>query len=225
MPEDRSPSLDDRQIRDAVERGLGEISASADTEVVDRLVGLVILLAQWAPRMNLTGHHDPMAIVSRLVLDAAALAGRLPELRAARSLADLGSGAGFPGLPIAILSPWLSVYLVESREKRHHFQRAARRQLGLEGVVPIHGRSDAVEIRACDVVIAQAMTQPAEAIRAMLPWARPGGLLVLPASEGSEPPQLDPGSLPIALPLERRDYRVPIAGLSRSLWVARVANP
>lgn len=224
MSEDRSPSFDDRQIRDAVERGLAEISRAADAEAVDRLVRLVLLLAHWAPRMNLTGHLDPLAIVSRLVLDAAALAATLPEIQTAKALADLGSGAGFPGLPLAILNPGINVYLVESREKRHHFQRAARRELGLERVEPVHGRSDAVEIRSCDIVIAQAMTQPTEAIRAMLPWARPGGVLVLPASEGSEPPQLDPDTTPIAFPLERRSYRVPITGLHRWLWVARVAS-
>jgi 16S rRNA (guanine527-N7)-methyltransferase len=171
--------------------------------------------------MNLTGHRDPLEITSRLVLDAAALVGSLPELKGASDVADLGSGAGFPGLPIAILCPHLRVFLVESRQKRHHFQREARRHLGLEKVTPILGRSDEVEVRPCDVVVAQAMAQPEAALASMRTWARPGAVLVLPAAEDAARPGL---AADTADSLERRSYRVPITGVSRQLWIARVPS-
>lgn len=206
------------EIRLRIEAGLVEIFGAADPVQSDQLSRLVILLAQWAPRMNLTGHRDPLEMTDRLVLDAAALVESLPELAQARRLADLGSGAGFPGLPIAILRPSLEVLLVESRQKRNHFQREARRQLDLEKVRPLLGRSEQLTPLPCDVVIAQAMTQPEEALAHMRPWAESAGLLVLPASDRAEQP-----SIPAAASIERRRYQVPFTGVHRQLWLVRLA--
>ena len=153
-----------------------------------------------------------------LVLDAAALACALPELHSASSLADLGSGAGFPGLPLAILHPELDVHLVDSRAKRNHFQRAARRKLGLSRVHSILGRSDQLEPVSCDIVVAQAMAHPDRALELMIPWAKRGGLIVLPASETAGEP-VSPTQLG---EMERRQYRVPVTLTKRTLWLARL---
>jgi 16S rRNA (guanine527-N7)-methyltransferase len=206
------------EVRGRVEAGLTEIFGAADPGQADQLARLVILLAQWAPRMNLTGHRDPLDMTDRLVLDAAALVACLPELAQSARLADLGSGAGFPGLPIAILRPTLEVLLVESRQKRNHFQREARRQLGLDRVRPLLGRSEQLDAEDCDVVVAQAMTQPEEALAHMRPWAKSTGLLVLPASELAAQP-----AIPATSAIERRSYRVPFTGVHRQLWLVRLS--
>lgn len=216
MSDQGTEPIDPTPIRERIETGLSALFPEPPPNAVDSLTRLVVLLAQWAPRMNLTGHRDPLEMTSRLVLDAAALVAVLPELTTATEVADLGSGAGFPGLPIAILRPGARVRLIESRQKRHHFQREARRQLGLVNAIPVLGRSDAVEIRPCDVVVAQAMAQPEQAVVSMFPWTRPGGLLVVPATIDSRPP-----ALAIDLAVERRVYRVPLAGLERQLWIVR----
>ena len=219
MRDDRADSSAELPVRERIESGLAEIFGSFQPDQVDQLTRLVSLLTEWAPRMNLTGHRDPMDIASRLILDAAALAHCLPELDSAANLADLGSGAGFPGLPIAILKPHLTVLLIESRQKRHHFQREARRQLRLERVTPVLGRSDEIESSPCDVVVAQAMTQPEQALASMKLWSRAGGILVLPAAETAARPRL-PDSSAV---LERRSYRVPFTGVSRQVWIARIS--
>jgi 16S rRNA (guanine527-N7)-methyltransferase len=204
-----------------IDQGLVELAAEADPEQISQLTRLVMLLSEWAGRISLTGHRDPFEMAGRLVLDAAALSKTLPELDSASNLADLGSGVGFPGLPIAILRPDLEVVLVESRLKRHHLQREVRRQLALAHVIPVLGRSDEVEIRPADIVVAQAMTQPGQAFELMRPWARPGGLVVLPASEDAERPTLPAGCEDLSL----REYQVPTTGRARKLWVARVIQP
>jgi len=203
-----------------IERGLRELSTAANSEQVSQLTRLVMLLSEWAARISLTGHRDPLEMAGQLVLDAAALSEALPELETASRLTDLGSGVGFPGLPIAILRPDLEVVLVESRLKRHHLQREARRRLGLTHVRPVLGRSDEVEILPSDVVVAQAMTRPDEALELMGPWARPGGLVALPASEESDRPTLPVGFKDLSL----RGYQVPETGRVRKLWVARVTG-
>jgi 16S rRNA (guanine527-N7)-methyltransferase len=175
---------------------------------------LAELLSSWAQRINLTGHRSPESVVRRLILDAAALLQALPAFS---SLVDLGAGAGFPALPIAILAPQRRVLLVESRERRHHFQRAAVRELHLVNADLLRGRIEELRPEPGDAVIAQAVGPPAKIIPQMLPWARPGGLLVIPG--GSTPP--DPGPLDGVRDARVQEYRVPLGGPERTLWIAR----
>lgn len=217
MMSDGDPKpIDPGPIQDRVEAGLAALFPEPMPTAVHALTRLVVLLAQWAPRMNLTGHRDPLEMTARLVLDAAALVATLPELDEAPSLADLGSGAGFPGLPIAVLRPRVTVHLIESRQKRNHFQREARRQLGLTNAVPLLGRSDELEVRPSALVIAQAMAQPEQALASMESWTQAGGIMILPATAEALPPALPP-----SFSLERRTYRVPIARIDRQLWLVR----
>jgi 16S rRNA (guanine527-N7)-methyltransferase len=201
-----------------IDQGLGALRIPYVKGQVEQLTELVFLLDHWASRINLTGHQDPYEMASRLVLDAAALSAALPELADARSLADLGSGAGFPGLPLSILNPGLDVHLVESRLKRHHFQKESRRRLGLPNVHPILGRSDEVTAVTSDIVLAQAMTQPRQALELMAQWAHADSILVLPASASASRPE---SPLGIGVP-ELREYRVPGAEIPRKLWISRI---
>ncbi|GEM_PF-879575 len=200
-----------------LEQGLGDLGLPHTQDQLAQLGQLVSLLDHWASRINLTGHQGPFEMASRLVLDAAALASILPELAVSRSLVDLGSGAGFPGLPIAILNPHLKVVLVDARLKRNHFQREVRRRLGLSNVTSILGRSSEVEQTTCDIVVAQAMAQPHQALELMAEWAHPRSLLVLPASDSASRPESPDGFGEISL----REYRVPGIGIPRKLWIAR----
>lgn len=201
-----------------LEQGLESLGHPAHSETVHRLASLVEILERWAQKINLTGHRDALSMTTRLVLDAAALCAALPELGAASRMADLGTGAGFPGLPISILRPELEVFLVDSRLKRNHFQREVKRRLNLSHVHPVLGRAEEVEVHPSDVVMAQAMTQPAEALALMRRWARPGGHVVLPASEDATPPDLPPDLEMVG----ERSYVVPFAKIQRRLWVTRV---
>lgn len=215
-PDDPSAEIESA-VSGLLRRGFEELSLDASDSVLSQLRDLVFLLSHWAQRINLTGHRGPEEMVERLILDAVALSAAVPELNRLDSLADLGSGAGFPGLPIAVLNPHLTVHLVDSRLKRNHFQKAARRTLGLENVRPVLGRSDEIEPVACAAVVAQAMTQPDQAINLMRQWARPGAWILLPASENAIPPENVPG----VEQLERREYFVPGTGARRQLWLMR----
>ncbi len=201
-------------------RGLEALGSPPQPVQLRQLTQLVLLLGEWSGRINLTGHRDPITMATRLVLDAAALSLVLPELAEAKTLADLGSGAGFPGLPISILHPHLIVRLIDSREKRNHFQRAARRALDLKNVEPILGRSDELEVQHADIVVAQAMARPVRALELMLPWASTGGLLVLPASEDAAQPPIPSGARFVGV----RHYQLPGLEMRRKLWIARAST-
>ena len=194
--------------------GFAELALTAQPGQVEALLRLASLLERWGERINLSGHRDLESIVSRLILDAVALAVHLPP---AASLVDLGSGAGFPGLPLAVLRPGCALLLVEAREKRHHFQRAAVRELGLANVEAVCGRAEKIEIRPRAAVIAQAMAQPSKALRWMTPWVEIGGWLALPGGERA--PEI--AAHPSLVPERIVAYTVPGGGPKRTLWLGR----
>jgi 16S rRNA (guanine527-N7)-methyltransferase len=171
-------------------------------------------VARWNRRINLTAHRSPEAVIERLVLDSLALARILPPFR---SLVDIGSGAGFPGLPAAILLPDRRVTLVEARERRHHFQRAAVRELGLENVRVVRGRAEDLHPVPHDVVVAQAVARPDKVLGWMLPWARRGGHLVIPGG----PTAPAPSASPEVSDARAIFYAVPVSGARRSAWIGR----
>jgi 16S rRNA (guanine527-N7)-methyltransferase len=164
--------------------------------------------------MSLTAHGDAEAVVRRLILDALALDRELPRVS---SMVDLGSGAGFPGLPIALLNPERRVTLVDSRERCHHFQRAAVRELGIENAILRLGRAEKLPPEPHALVTAQAMASSRQAVIWMLPWADQGGILALPLSAAQAPP----GPIEGVGAESVSSYTVPLGGPRRALWLGR----
>jgi 16S rRNA (guanine527-N7)-methyltransferase len=194
-------------------QGLAELGLEVAMDQVEALLRLAEMVEGWGRRINLSGHRTVESVIRRLVLEAAALMLEAPVFG---SLVDLGSGAGFPGLPIAILRPPVRVTLVEARLRRHHFQRAATRELGLGNVRLLRGRAEELAPQAHAAVVAQAMAHPAQAVAWMLPWAQPDGLLLLPGSEAE--PEVDGGGFSVEA---IRRYRLPCGGPARTLWIGR----
>lgn len=202
-------------LRACFEEGLAALGGSAEPPELDRWVSLALLLERWSQRINLTGHHGAVEIAERLLLEAAALERVLPE---AEDLADLGSGAGIPGLPLAIRRPKTQVRLVEARERRHHFQRAAIRALALENVEALRGRAERLEAQRCPGVVSQALAQPSAALELMRRWVEPGGWVAI-----ATVPELEPIEHPAIERSELRPYAAP-AGPQRAVWIAWFAT-
>jgi 16S rRNA (guanine527-N7)-methyltransferase len=183
---------------------------------LEPLVRLCELLAVWNRQSNLTGQRTPAEMASGICADAIALASVLPD---ATGIADLGSGAGFPGIPLAILRPKTGVLLVEARERRHHFQRAAQRQLGLRNVSPLLGRAEQLEPQPRPLALAQAMAEPVAVLGWLVPWTQSGGRLCLPLSSSADP---EHWRLPAGVVFEAlRPYAVLPEGRERLLWIGR----
>jgi 16S rRNA (guanine527-N7)-methyltransferase len=135
------------QLRDGI-AALGlELPADADARLLDYLE----LLQRWNRAYNLTAVRDPAQMVSRHLLDSLAIA---PFVTGA-TLADLGSGAGLPGIPLAIAAPQRAVTLVDTNGKKARFLREAVRclELGNVEVVQVRvedldGRFDCITARA-----------------------------------------------------------------------------
>ncbi len=202
--------------RASISRGTEALRVVPPKRILDQLLELAILLSNWAPRMNLTAHRGPEAIAQRLILDAIALFQVLPSFE---KLTDLGSGAGFPYLPIAILHPEREFLSVEARSRRVSFQRTVVRTLGLQNIQIENSRIEDLEPSPGDAAVAQALAEPSQARDYLSPWVRPGGWIAIPGTPESmgSPPANPPGFSGA----EVRTYRVPELELERRVWFAQ----
>jgi 16S rRNA (guanine527-N7)-methyltransferase len=128
---------------------------------LDQFEAYYSLLQRWNGRMNLTAIRDQEGILSRHFVESIACAVHLQG--EGRTLLDFGSGAGFPGIPIAICRPAIQVTLAESQGKKASFLREAVRTLGLGATVHA-GRAETLPARF-DCVILRAVDRMGEAVR------------------------------------------------------------
>jgi 16S rRNA (guanine527-N7)-methyltransferase len=122
-----------------------------------RLIDYLELLLRWNAAYNLTAVRDPHAMVTRHLLDSLAVA---PYVRGA-TLADIGSGAGLPGLVLAIAAPQRRVTLIDTNGKKCRFQREAVRVLELDNVEVLHARVEDLE-GTYDCIVARAFATLAD---------------------------------------------------------------
>jgi len=151
-----------------LEQGIDALGLQLPADAVPRLLDYQALLARWNGTYNLTAIRDPAEMVSRHLLDSLAI---LPYVQG-DSLADLGTGPGLPGIPLAIAAPGRQILLVDSNGKKVRFLREAIRSLKLEGVRAVQSRVEEVEGQY-DCVTARAFASLAD----MLAW---GGHLLAP---------------------------------------------
>ena len=194
------------------------------------------LLLKWNARINLTSVRPPEEIVTRHFGESFFTARHLfpspvvipserdradakeRESRELRflSLIDLGSGAGFPGLPIKIYAPWLSVTLIESQNKKATFLRETLRALTFTNIDVFSGRAEDYRGGAAGVVTLRAVEQHQRALAAAARLVSPGGrlALLLGASQIKDARGLLPGfSWDPPLPLPASSARVLLVGM------------
>jgi 16S rRNA (guanine527-N7)-methyltransferase len=151
-------------------------------------------LRAWAPRTNLVGSIAPEAL-SRHVLDS--LAAR-EHLSSGARVVDLGSGAGFPGIPLAIARPDLDLVLVEIRERRVHFLRHVVRRLGLRCRIE-RRRIEELPDEPFDFALLRAVAKPPVALAMATGWVHSDGEIWI-WSGGSDRDGLPPALGGLALP-------------------------
>lgn len=162
--------------------GLEELSGRA----LEQFDAYLSLLMKWNSKLNLSAIREPDAIIRRHFVECIQCAQVLPSLPAGATLLDFGSGAGFPGVPIAICRPELKVTLAESQGKKVSFLREAVRSLGLESEV-YDGRVEEMPAeRKFTIVTLRAVDKMVEACRSALLRVDLGGYVVFFATERIE---------------------------------------
>ena len=176
-------------------RGLGALIDGAkalgvtlDDEQIAQFSAYRALLLDWNQRVNLTAITDPDAVVTRHFLDSLTCALAVPEEQRALPLAllDVGSGAGFPGLPLAIAFPHWRVLLLEATGKKVHFLDAVITELGLtQHARTLSGRAEELahtreHHSQYDLVTARAVAALPTRLEYCAPFTRVGGRVIAP---------------------------------------------
>jgi 16S rRNA (guanine527-N7)-methyltransferase len=146
-----------------------------DTSVREALIAYVELLARWNCSFNLTAVRDPLEMVPRHLLDSLAV---LPYLRGGPVL-DAGTGAGLPGIPLAMTRPDLAFTLLDSNGKKTRFVRQAALTLGLDNVTVVHDRLEAYRPeQKFATIVARALAATTHLVSASRHLCADGGMLL-----------------------------------------------
>ena len=161
--------------------GAAAFGVELTDDQADACLVYLVELEKWNRKINLTAIRDEQEIVTKHFIDSFSyLKGFEPT--PGMELLDMGSGAGFPALPIKIARPDISVTLVESVRKKGAFLRHIIRTLRLERATVLDERTELLppEHRSCyDIVTARAFADMDTALREGAPFLRPGGIMVL----------------------------------------------
>ncbi|MCG6965412.1 MAG: 16S rRNA (guanine(527)-N(7))-methyltransferase RsmG [Chromatiaceae bacterium] len=195
--------------------GLAAMQLSLQSQQQDALLGYLALLARWNRAYNLTAVRDPAVMVRRQLLDSLAL---LPWVERGPVL-DVGTGAGLPGIPLAIARPQLDFSLLDSNGKKTRFVQQAVAELGLPNVEVINGRVEQLERPGHYALItSRAFATLATMLKATGPLLAADGAWL--AMKGVNP-QAELAALPPGMAAEVLELRVPGEVGERHLVIVR----
>jgi 16S rRNA (guanine527-N7)-methyltransferase len=197
------------QLRLGAKAALG---LSIDTAAARGMVVQLGMLEQWNAKLNLVGPGEPSVWMKRHSLDSLAALAVIPE---GGDVLDIGSGAGFPGIPLALALPASRFWLAERRAKRRAFLQNVVASVGARNVTVIPEAD-----RSCDVVLGRAVLPVAEWLPYAAQFAGPSGLVGLFAQENAG------GRIELATTeglqlVGERSYQLPGEPLRRFSWFRR----
>ena len=164
----------------------GDATASPD-RTVTQLLGFLAEWKKWSRRIDLTSEADDPSFLRKHVFDSLQYA---RALRCDGRTLDIGSGAGFPGIPLKIVCPEMQMVLVESRGKRANFLKSVVRALKLENIEVINARAEDLECHGqFDQVVFKAVAPLPQCLEWGFPFLKEDGRIVIkkePADHAGE---------------------------------------
>jgi 16S rRNA (guanine527-N7)-methyltransferase len=193
----------DSALADELRADAAAVGVAVDERLAAGLGRYLDLLLLWNRRVNLTAIRDARGIVGKHFVDSLALLPHIPA--SARSLVDVGSGAGFPGAVLALARPDLAVALIESIHKKAAFLEALRRELPLPNAKVLATRVEEAHVTA-DVAVSRATWELPEWLERGRTLVPPGGTIL--GMEAAERHALPPGA---------RRHPYALAGVTRAV--------
>ena len=201
------PTLD---LVEQLQRGAATLGVSLGTSDAARLIQLIEELERWNRAYNLTAVAELRQMLTHHLLDSLAIN---PDLAGER-IADAGTGAGFPGLPLALVNPAREFTLIDSTAKKLRFVAHAAQLLGLANVTPLHARVEALRPEVpFDTVVARALAPLPELLKTVRPLCGPGTRVL--AMKGRRPEAELAAVKPPWRTLGEREIQVPGLGKAR----------
>ncbi|AJP49291.1 16S rRNA methyltransferase [Rugosibacter aromaticivorans] len=146
-----------------LQQGLTALGLALPESAQAQLLAYLTLLKKWNATYNLTSIREESAMLTQHLFDSLSI---LPHLEksalATRRWADVGSGAGLPGIPLAIACPQLQMTLIDSVDKKTAFQRQVKIELELSNLTVMGGRVENHPAARCDAVISRAFAELAD---------------------------------------------------------------
>jgi 16S rRNA (guanine527-N7)-methyltransferase len=174
--------MSDERERELLARGAGELGARLNAAQIGALLALVDELERANAQFNLTAIRDRTGMLSKHLLDSLSVQ---PFLRGNR-VADVGTGAGFPGLPLAVANPSRHFALIEATGKKARFVEHTAQHIGLRNVEVVNERAERYRpFELFDTVIARALASLADFVAYAGHLCAPGGRLL--AMKGRRP--------------------------------------
>lgn len=176
-------------LRARLDAGLAEMGLDPDSTQRQRLIEYVQLLVRWNRAYNLTAVREPRDMIARHLLDSLSVS----RFLCGEEVLDVGTGAGLPGIPLAIVEPRRRFVLLDSNGKKIRFVRQASLTLGLANVMPVQARWDAYRPSPKFATIVARAFGPLAELRALAAelGARPARLLAMkgraPEAEMADP--------------------------------------
>ncbi len=163
-------------LEDLLQQGLEAMDLSLGRPIQQKLVTFLRILDKWNRSYNLTAVRDPAQMVPRHLLDSLSV---LPYVRGPRVL-DVGTGAGLPGIPLALALPDLTFALLDSNAKKVRFLRHAVQELGMQNVEIVHARVEKFQpVQRFDTLIARAFAGIPDILASCRHLCDPGCRLLL----------------------------------------------
>lgn len=162
-------------LRPRLAEGVSALDISLDDDAITKLLRYLDLLVTWNTAFNLSGIRDPEEMLSRHLLDSLST---LSAIQGPRVL-DIGTGAGLPGIPLAICLPGTEFHLLDANGKKMRFLFEVKTQLALKNVVLLHSRAEDLPLGATfDTVVSRAVGTLAELQRLGAARLAPHGRLL-----------------------------------------------
>lgn len=161
--------------------GVQNFGITLSSEQLLKLSTYAGLLVEWNEKINLTAITDEEGIVTKHFIDSFSLLSHLPK--EAKTIIDVGTGAGFPGIPLKIAGENLRVTLLDSLDKRVKFLTQVCTDLKLKNIEAVHGRAEDFGVNkwyreAFDIAVARAVASLPVLLEYCLPFVKTGGLFM-----------------------------------------------
>ena len=169
-----------QEWKDLITDGAGEFNIQLDQGKTDQFAVHAVELIKWNRTINLTAITDPVEVAVKHFLDSIVPACQIPP---GAALLDIGSGGGFPGIPLKILIPSLSVTLIDSSRKKVSFLKHVIRSIKLKDIEAYHIRADDLAknsafVNAFDIIVSRALSAMDTLVETALPLLAKKGMII-----------------------------------------------
>lgn len=205
-----------KEAAELLREGIAELGLSFTEKQIGTFLIYLAELKKWNRAYNLTGVKKDDEIIIKHFLDSLLYSKVFPQ--GIISAADIGSGAGFPGVPVKIIHPHLKVFLVEPAQKKTIFLRHICNRLGLSDIEVIDARIEDIQGLKVDAAMTRALFSVTEFVKKAKGILRQNGILILNKGPkvGEELKGLDQRNISLV------DFKLPFRNIFRHLVVVKV---